>query len=403
MVFRGRFLVVLVLIFVFIGLAGTAFADMLPSTEPCWVKGTAVSSDINLSGVYLDAYLGSEKLGNQLLDSTGVFSLNSIGANTGDTISIVVQGVTFKDFNFAGYCKDANGNPWVNLGDINISKQADGVACSGDGTICSSGNCSSNVCTTPNTGGTNNSTGGSPSGSGTSGTTGTTTTTPEATTTSYTSNNFVSYTEIPSLLAGTGLDSNTIQDFVEAAKNDQLTSTLSVAVEKTGSGSSATFKSTFTITLVNNSGRVINNIKVVQVVPKNIAQSASEITSLSQFRVLIADPVIEFSVPSLNGGQTATLSYSVEKQVTEEQFNGVSNPLAKGAVAASNPPATEPTNNNVPTQGNEAQGFSTSVPPSPVDPVLIVVVALIVIVIVIAVVFYPKQGKGHNNLKWGRR
>lgn len=135
-------------------------ADLIPNTSPCWVKGTVTSSDVTLEGVTVEAYLGTTLLKSGTI-SSGIYGLNSIGANDGNTIDLKVYGHTFKSFTFAGFCKTGD-DPWV-IQDFSVSKQADGQACNNN-IICSSGLCSNNVCTAVTTNDGGGSSGGSSSG-----------------------------------------------------------------------------------------------------------------------------------------------------------------------------------------------------------------------------------------------
>lgn len=313
-------------------------ADLIPSTGPCWVKGTAVAGTgiTTVEDLNIGAFNGSTSLNiYALIDENGNYSLNAIGANTGDIISLKVYGATFEDFNFVSFCK-TGADPWIVLDEITISKVANGTTCNAHD-ICTSGYCNgSGVCaakTTPGGGDTGGDTGGSTGGG---------TVTPPATTTqTFTSTNRSSSSEIAGLLAGSGLTAEEIQAYVDAANAGQLEITTSLKVETTGSGSSATYKSTFTITIKNNSSSNMEDIVIVEIIPKNIASDASQITSLTQFRVLVADPVIEFIVPSLNAGQTSTVSYSVNDNVTEAEFQAMSGAVAKGTIVATTPVTEE--------------------------------------------------------------
>ena len=119
-VLRSLFLLVL-----FVSVIGVAFA-ILPSTQPCWVKGSVQGTDVNIDGLPLTFYLGSSLLNDDVLsasaDNNANFSMNSIGANTGNLISIKVAGVKFADFNFVGYCKTGS-DPWIVLNEFNVFKQ----------------------------------------------------------------------------------------------------------------------------------------------------------------------------------------------------------------------------------------------------------------------------------------
>lgn len=303
-----------------------------PDTEPCWVKGTITGDGITVSGLTVAAYNGSTLLKSAIIEEEGEYSLNSIGANDGDTVSLKVYGATFDDFNFEGYCRTEDEGPWV-VRDFEVSKVANGTSCNADA-ICTSGYCNANdVCANEPTDGGNNggSTGGSTGG----------TTTPTTTTQTFTSTNTPSPSEIAALLSGSGLTESEIQAYVDAANSGELEITTTLAVKGTTSGGSTTYVSTFTITITNNSGEDLEDITIVEVIPKNIAASASEITSLAQFRVLVDDPVLEFTIGSLNAGQSTTINYTINKRIAESAFLEMPGAIAKGSVVAVIPPTGE--------------------------------------------------------------
>lgn len=243
----------------------------------------------------------------------------------GDTVKFLVNGVDAGETFIFTY----GGGP--DCVDLSVGKQAIGKPCSLN-THCNSDYCSGGVCATEVTGG-----GGSSGGSSSGGST-----TPTTTTETYSSIDTPSASEIRELLASTGLSTSEIQAYVDEVNSGQLSISTTLNVVKTGTGSSATYKSTFTITIRNNSGSNMEDITIVEVIPKNIASDASQITSLTQFRVLVADPVIEFIIPSLNAGQTGTISYSVNDNVTEAEFQAMSGAVAKGTVIEATPtPVTE--------------------------------------------------------------
>ncbi|MFA5745871.1 MAG: hypothetical protein WCX82_02970 [archaeon] len=379
-------------LFFFIGiLTGVVFAYG-PLTEPCWIKGTATAGAgiTTVEGLTVEAYDGSTLLKSGIIAS-GAFSLNSIGANDGDTISIKVYGAEFDTFTFEGFCKTGE-NPWIVLNAITIAKQANGVSCSNNA-ICTSGYCnSSNVCATEVTGG-----GGSSSGGLTTLTT---------TTETYSSIDSPSASEIRELLVSTGLSTNEIQAYVDAINSGLLSITTTLNVVKTGTGSSATYKSTFTITIRNNSGSNMEDITVVQVIPKNIASDASQIISLTQYRVLVADPVLEFTIASLNAGQYATIIYSIKDNVTEAEFKSMSGAVAKGTVVEATPiPVTEEvieeidtTPNTTPDTGYTDTGYIDTTIKKSNNNWIYWLIGIVIVLTVVRILFFKKNNHRRKRL-----
>jgi len=120
---------------------------------------------------------------------------------------------------------------------------------------------------------------------------------------------------------------------VEAAKvvaaNTSVTQAVSVEKTTTETGS-VSYNTGITVKVKNNSDKKWTDVKVVVEIPKNVASSATKVTSGFAMRVLKEDPIIEFTIPEINVGQTVDLVYNVTKSITEETANAI--PL--GIVAA---------------------------------------------------------------------
>ncbi len=381
-------------------------ADLYPSTGPCWVKGTAIAGTgiTTVEDLNIVAWEGSTPLLSTLIDENGNFSLNAIGANTGDIISLKVYGAKFYDFNFVSYCKTGS-DPWIILEDeIIISKVANGTTCNAHD-ICISGYCNgSGICATRTTGGGGNDGTAGSDGTSSGGTSsGGTVTPPSTTTQTFISTNTPSPFEISELLANTGLPTEEIQAYVDTANTGDLEITTTLDVVKTGTGSSATYKSTFTITIQNTSSSNMEDISIVEVIPKNIASDASQITSLTQFRVLVADPVIEFIVPSLNAGQTGTISYSVNENVTEAEFLEMPGAIGKANVVGTTPVTEEviADTDTTPITSDNVDYTDTGYTDTTTTKksTAIYWIIGIILVAVIALVFYNKKKKKGNKRK----
>jgi PGF-pre-PGF domain-containing protein len=124
-----------------------ASAALIPSTSPCWIKGT-VSIDgsvANSDGAVLTATVAGTQQKSTTLDATGVFDFNSLAGNDGDTVLLKVCGLynssdTNMQFTFTGFCNTTDAQPWITK-TINFSKQADEtVGCTCDA-VCTGGLC----------------------------------------------------------------------------------------------------------------------------------------------------------------------------------------------------------------------------------------------------------------------
>jgi hypothetical protein len=105
----------------------------------------------------------------------------------------------------------------------------------------------------------------------------------------------------------------------------------SVKVEKnTSVAGVVSYNTTITIALTNNSTKNWKDIKLVVEIPKAIAANASEITSSYSMKVLKSDPIIEFTVPTVNTGEIASVTYEVAKNITDAIAGTIRSPIVTG-------------------------------------------------------------------------
>jgi|GEM_PF-1638198 len=304
MVLNNMFSKVAITMILFVSIISIGFA-ITPTTEPCWVKGTVTGDGVTVEDLNVLAYNGATLLKTATI-TDGNYSLNSVGANTGDTITLKVLGATFDTFTFASFCKTGS-DPWV-VRDFNVSKQANGTTCTSN-SICTSGYCSTTCQTTPTT----------PSGGSSSSHGGTSSTTTLASTTTLLDTNTIivpTASEIESLLGGIldGQGNNVytpsqIADIISNAQDYELTQTVLIQKIVSSTGET-TYKTTITIIIKNKTNNNLKDIKVIVEVPKAVALSATQVTSLIPFTTILADPVLEFTLPLLNAGQSTNLVYS---------------------------------------------------------------------------------------------
>jgi hypothetical protein len=292
--------------FLFLVLLTTAvFAN--PTTEPCWVKGVVTSEEFDVAGLTVTAFSGSTSLKSTAVQEDGSFSLNSIGANTGDTIDLRVYGATFETFTFQGFCQSEDGY-FITI-DLDVAKVANGETCSNN-LICTSGNCASNVCapvTSSGTGGgSGGSSGGGSSGGGSVGGSGSTTSNQTTTTTSDTTGspyqNTVSVSQVGS--------SSTIQiraselhnvsflpqdliDLIEGAPETLITVEVTVKEATLANGEKRMYTEIRKLVAVTLDGSDVYSI--IEIIPKDVVASADLLQG--NFTVLRANPIIEFRIP----------------------------------------------------------------------------------------------------------
>lgn len=71
-----------------------------------------------------------------------------------------------------------------------------------------------------------------------------------------------------------------------------------------------------------NSGRE-KNLRAMEIIPKEVSQNSSLITSGKKFTVLKSDPVISFDLGTVKAGERVEFSYVVGEALTEEQAGGI--------------------------------------------------------------------------------
>ncbi len=389
--------------------------NFIPSTAPCWVKGSVQGSGFDINGVTIGAYSGNTLLKSQLLsasaDNNAVFSFNSIGAITGETISIKVLGANFRDFNFTGFCK-TDGNPWIVLEQITVSKQANGVACTDNG-ICSSGYCSTTCQTRPiDTGGSGSGGGGGGGGGGM----GVPSVEPGTTVVSETTENIDSnQSELRNALEemkdeqGNSLYTSTeVAEMVDNSADYEFTRTVLVQkiVSTTGE---TTFKITVTNKVRNKSTDELKDVVVVVEVPKIVASSASQITSLLPFTVIVNDPVLEFKIAGLKAGQSENIEYSITKSANLDLSKvNFADPVIRTAtivtVPTIKPDNNADLNNNNPTTpivvitDGEKEAIESKWDLGWVSAPMIIIPIILIIVIILVVSFMKKGGRDSGGL-----
>jgi len=77
---------------------------------------------------------------------------------------------------------------------------------------------------------------------------------------------------------------------------------------------------TISIILKNNTDRELRNIKVIDKIPKSVAESTDDIKTSYFFAVLEEDPTVQFTVPSIKPNSTVKVIYAIDAEVKEEQF-----------------------------------------------------------------------------------
>lgn len=127
--------------------------------------------------------------------------------------------------------------------------------------------------------------------------------------------------EIATLLREVGASENAIEK-ASAAMNKSSAERKVVAKKK----ANGDYETTFTIKVKNNGKKKLLNVKIIESIPKAIAQSAGEIKSGSAFTILKNDPIIQFNVDEIAVGGAVNITYTLAKNVTEEMLTGFLSP-----------------------------------------------------------------------------
>jgi len=127
--------------------------------------------------------------------------------------------------------------------------------------------------------------------------------------------------DIQNILAEAGFSTEFIERVSQQAGFLHIERTLTVEKLTNVSTGETSYQSIFTIKIVNTSADItFENITIVEYIPKEVAASASEIGSVTEFRVLKADPIIEWIIKKLAPKQTLTIEYWVNKNVDKSAF-----------------------------------------------------------------------------------
>ncbi len=87
------------------------------------------------------------------------------------------------------------------------------------------------------------------------------------------------------------------------------------------------YKSLIRITVTNRDNTTQRNLSLIESIPKEIAESSFEISTLSQFVVIREDPVIEFLLPDLEPDESYIIDYNINKQLTSRLIAAFMSPI----------------------------------------------------------------------------
>ncbi len=121
------------------------------------------------------------------------------------------------------------------------------------------------------------------------------------------------------ILEAAGASPNAIEKATAALGKASASRKVEV-VKTTDDKGKETFTTIVEIIVENISGKALKNVKVVEEIPKQAAQNAQNIATATSFRVLKADPIMEFTVDSLTAGGSSSIKYTLDKALTEQDI-----------------------------------------------------------------------------------
>ncbi len=111
---------------------------------------------------------------------------------------------------------------------------------------------------------------------------------------------------------------NEIKEFNKLVSIDKSINVTKKTVDK-----NISFSSVLTITVKNNSNKLIERLELIEEIPKTIALNANEVSSKTRFEIVKADPIIKFVLTNVDVNKSVDINYSVAKNISLEQFNSL--------------------------------------------------------------------------------
>ncbi|HZX20596.1 MAG TPA: hypothetical protein VFF13_06330 [archaeon] len=225
--------------------------------------------------------------------------------------------------------------------------------------------------------------------------------------------------DIARILEAAGASENAVEKARAALSETNVQRNIEV-VKETENGKT-TFTTIIELVVQNNSWKDLENVTVIEEIPKQVLENANNVKSAVEFTILNSDPIIAFEFGSMNAGDTSSVKYSIDKQVSESDielfapafvsgFAEIQNSLTCSELNCDdyNPCTVDSCENsrcfNVPKQNGESCGTgmvcrsgecvessSVTVVEPPQDNTLLIIIGGIIIVAVLAYFFYSKK------------
>ncbi|PIU21520.1 MAG: hypothetical protein COT15_01915 [Candidatus Diapherotrites archaeon CG08_land_8_20_14_0_20_34_12] len=104
------------------------------------------------------------------------------------------------------------------------------------------------------------------------------------------------------------------------ALNKDLEFTREISVDKIDKNGKIEYLSTISLVITNASGKFLQNIKIIENIPKEVIGSASLINSDYEFDVLKEDPVIQFTLDELPSDYSEIITYTTNNELKKENL-----------------------------------------------------------------------------------
>jgi len=121
------------------------------------------------------------------------------------------------------------------------------------------------------------------------------------------------------ILEAAGASENALDKAVMAHSKAESSRKFEVIREEDVTGER--FTTIVEIAVKNNSGREMRNVKVMEEIPKEALESAKNIASSAQFRVIKDDPIVEFTIESIRAGESKSIKYSIDDALTSDNID----------------------------------------------------------------------------------
>lgn len=246
--------------------------------------------------------------------------------------------------------------------------------------------------------------GGSGSGSSGGGTTGGTTPPTTETILTQTMSEQPSSETVATVLADGGYSAEEIAAIPAATKTD--TERTVEVLKNTSTSNVVTYSSNISVNVSNNTEKDLTDVKVVEIIPKSVAETASDITVEGyNYRVLKDDPIIEITIPEIKVGESVTVVYTVAKKLASADLSDWSAPIVANfsEVLPTPTPEEEPEQGTTPSEPGQgytptttSTGAAAGEPTQPPQDVLPIVLVALVVVLAIGYFFFFKKEDGKS-------